>query len=162
MAYIGGRRDQACIFCTLPRAADLRAALVLARLPAAVVLLNRYPYANAHLMVAPRRHVADLAALPAAEYGALAETLRRSIALLRETLRPEGMNVGLNLGRAAGAGIEAHVHWHLVPRWVGDVNFMPLLAEVRVIPEHLEAVYDRLRPVFAMLERTERQERGPD
>lgn len=151
MAYIGGPKESGCIFCTQPEASDLRAALVLARTPQAVVMLNRFPYANGHVMVAPRRHTADLQTLPAADYAALGEALRRSVALVDEVLHPEGMNVGLNLGRAAGAGIAEHFHWHIVPRWVGDVNFMPLVGEVRVIPEHLESIYDRLRPAFARL-----------
>lgn len=153
MAYIGSPKEPACIFCTKPAAEDLRAALVLARLPEAVVMLNRFPYANGHLMVAPRRHTADLNQLSQAEYAGLTETIRRSVAVLQEVLRPEGLNVGMNLGRAAGAGIVDHLHWHLVPRWVGDVNFMPLVGEVRVIPEHLESMFDRLRPAFLELER---------
>ncbi len=152
MAYIGGPKETGCIFCTKPAAADLRAALVLARTPEAVVMLNRFPYANGHLMVAPRRHTADLDRLSAVEYAGLTETIRRSVALLGHVLRPEGLNIGMNLGRAAGAGVVDHLHWHIVPRWVGDVNFMPLVADVRVIPEHLDAMFDRLRPVFAALD----------
>ena len=152
MAYIGGPKDTGCIFCIQPEAADLRTALVLARTASAVVMLNRFPYMNGHVMVAPRRHVADPSVLPAAEYGELGEVLRRAMAIVQVTFHAEGMNVGLNLGRAAGAGISEHFHWHIVPRWVGDTNFMPLLGEVRVIPEHLDTVYDRLRPAFAQLE----------
>jgi len=151
MAYIGGPKATGCIFCMEP-ATDRRAALVLACTPSAVVMLNRFPYANGHLLVAPRCHTADLNALEAVQYAALAEVLRRSVRLLEREFQPEGLNVGMNLGRAAGAGIEDHLHWHIVPRWVGDTNFMPVLGEVRVIPEHLEAVYDRLQPHFAVLE----------
>jgi ATP adenylyltransferase len=152
MAYIGGPKESGCIFCTGREAPDRRAVLVLARTTNAVVMLNRFPYANGHVMVAPRRHTADLSALPSAEYGDLGEILRQSVAILQETFQPQGMNVGLNLGRAGGAGITDHFHWHIVPRWVGDINFMPLIGEVLVIPEHLEAIYDRLRPAFARLE----------
>lgn len=152
MAYIGAPKEAGCIFCTMPAAADQKVALVLARTPHSSVMLNRFPYANGHLMVAPRRHTADLSALPPAEHAELAETLRRSLTLLQETLHPEGMNVGMNLGSAAGAGITEHLHWHLVPRWVGDTNFMPLIGEVRCIPEHLESLWDRLRPLFAVLD----------
>jgi ATP adenylyltransferase len=152
MAYIGGEKERGCIFCTKPRAADSCKALVLARTRAACVIMNRFPYANGHVMVAPRRHTADLNALKPEEYAALMEVLRRSVGALEQALRPQGVNVGLNLGRAAGAGITGHLHWHIVPRWVGDVNFMPLIAEVRVIPEHLEALYDKLRPAFAAIE----------
>ena len=153
MEYVGGAKDPGCIFCAALDAGDQRAALVLARWRGAVVMLNRFPYATGHVMIAPRRHTADLNALGAEEYADLGESLRRSVAVLERTFRPEGMNVGLNLGRAAGAGITEHLHWHVVPRWVGDTNFMPLIGEVRVIPEHLEAMYDRLQPAFAALDR---------
>jgi ATP adenylyltransferase len=153
MAYIGAPKEPGCIFCAGPAAADQRGALVLARTEAAAVMLNRFPYANGHVMVAPRRHAADPNALSAAEYGALMETLRRSLAIIERVFRPEGLNVGINLGRAAGAGIADHLHWHVVPRWIGDTNYMPLIGEVRVMPEHLEAAYDELRPEFAALER---------
>jgi ATP adenylyltransferase len=152
MAYVGGPKEGGCIFCTKAAAPDRRSGLVLAVTEHSVVLLNRFPYANGHVMVAPRRHTAELAALPAGEYAELSETLRRSMTALDRVLGPEGMNVGMNAGAAAGAGIADHVHWHVVPRWVGDTNYMPLIAEVRVIPEHLEALYDRLRPEFAALE----------
>jgi ATP adenylyltransferase len=153
MAYIGGPKDPRCLFCVQLDAPDARAGLVLARPRGAIVMLNRYPYTNGHLMVAPRQHTADLNGLAAADYADLSECLRGTAAALQQVLQPEGMNIGLNLGRAAGAGIADHVHWHLVPRWVGDTNFMPLIGEVRVMPEHLEAMYDRLRPVFAAFER---------
>jgi len=152
MAYIGGAKDPGCIFCDHPRAPDAREALVLAKPADSVVMLNRYPYANGHLMVAPRRHTADLADLAAPAYVNLMEALRRSMDLLKRELRPEGMNVGLNLGVAGGAGIADHLHWHIVPRWVGDTNYMPLIGEVRVMPEHLEAVFDRLRDAFGELD----------
>ncbi len=152
MAYIGGAKESGCVFCAAVEAPDPRPALVLARAREGVVMLNRFPYANGHLMVAPRAHTGDFGALAARAYGELSELLRRAVALLRDALQPEGMNVGINLGGAAGAGIADHLHWHIVPRWNGDTNFMPLIAEVRVIPEHLEAVYDRLRPLFAPLD----------
>jgi ATP adenylyltransferase len=152
MSYIGGPKERGCIFCTCPLAEDARQALVLAKPPDSVVMLNRFPYANGHLMVAPRRHTAELAELAAPAYANLMEALRRSMALLQREFRPEGMNVGLNLGVAGGAGIADHLHWHVVPRWLGDMNYMPMIGEVRVMPEHLEAVFDRLRSSFAELE----------
>ena len=148
MAHIFGPKQPGCIFCTLPAAADQRAALVLAQTPHTVLMLNRFPYTNGHVMVAPRQHTGELRALGAEEYSELSEMLRRTVAVLQRELQAEGMNVGLNLGHAAGAGIPDHLHWHVVPRWVGDTNYMPLISEVRVIPEHLEALYDRLRPAF--------------
>ena len=152
MAYIGAPKAPGCIFCTQPAAADRRAALVLAATPHAVVMLNRYPYGNGHLLVAPRLHTADLAALPDDAHLALSEALRRSLAILQDVFRPEGVNIGMNLGAAAGAGIADHLHWHLVPRWIGDTNFMPVVGEVHCIPEHLEALWTRLAPAFAALE----------
>jgi ATP adenylyltransferase len=150
MAYIGAPKAAGCIFC-MAAMGDRQDGLVLAATDHVVVMLNRYPYANGHLMVAPRRHTADLSALDPAAHAALSETLRRAIALLQATFRPDGMNVGLNLGAAAGAGFADHLHWHLVPRWNGDTNFMPVIAEVSCIPEHLEAMWARLAPVFAAL-----------
>jgi ATP adenylyltransferase len=103
-------------------------------------------------MVAPRLHSAELGALPSEAYAELGETLRRALGLLQAFFRPDGMNVGMNLGSAAGAGITDHLHWHIVPRWIGDTNFMPLIGEVRVMPEHLTALWARLRPLFAQLD----------
>jgi ATP adenylyltransferase len=148
MAYVGGPKAPGCIFCTALTTQDVRACLVLVQRPA-IVMLNRYPYASAHLMVAPQRHVADLGALSADEFQALMAVLQRAAALLNGAYHPQGMNIGVNLGAAAGAGVKDHLHWHIVPRWNGDTNFMPMLNDVRVIPEHLEATYDRLRPLFA-------------
>jgi ATP adenylyltransferase len=114
-----------------------------------LVMLNRYPYNNGHLMVAPRKHTADFDRLSAAARAELGETLRRSIGVLRRELEPEGFNVGLNLGRVAGAGVADHLHWHIVPRWSGDTNFMPVVAETKVMPQHLLESYARLAPAFA-------------
>ena len=152
MAYIGAPKEPGCIFCVLPAADDQQAALVLARTAHSVVMLNRFPYQNGHVMVAPRQHTAELAALPADAHTELGETLRRSLVLLQSYFRPDGMNVGMNLGSAAGAGVTEHLHWHIVPRWIGDTNFMPLIGEVRVVPEHLTALWTRLRPLFAQLD----------
>ncbi len=152
MAYIGAPKESGCIFCELPAATDQQAALVLARTAHSVVLLNRFPYQNGHVMVAPRQHSAELGALPGEAYAELGETLRRAVRLLQAFFRPDGVNVGMNLGSAAGAGITDHLHWHIVPRWIGDTNFMPLIGEVRVIPEHLTALWARLRPLFAQLD----------
>jgi len=151
MAYVTGSKQPGCIFCLATAAADRRERLVLAHRPA-LVMLNKFPYANAHLLVAPLRHAADLATLPRDEFQTLVGVLQQAAAILADALHPDGMNIGMNLGVAGGAGVADHLHWHIVPRWSGDTNFMPMLAEVRVIPEHLEATYDRLRPLFAPLE----------
>jgi ATP adenylyltransferase len=135
-----------CIFCELPALglAAARENLILSCGARAFVIMNRYPYNNAHLMVVPRRHVADPAELDDRDYRVLAELLRRTVTKLREAVRPHGVNVGMNLGRTAGAGIDEHCHFHLVPRWDGDTNFMPVVASVKVISEGLLETYDRL------------------
>jgi ATP adenylyltransferase len=152
MAYVGGAAPaRGCIFCTALDD-DRRDRLALGATASTVVMLNRYPYASGHLMVAPRRHTADLPGLPADEHADLAETLRRTMATLGDALCPQGMNVGMNLGACAGAGVVDHLHWHVVPRWTGDTNFMATIAETRVVPQHLLDTYDRLRPAFAWLD----------
>src|SRR5687768_8647781 len=135
-----------CIFCDKPNAGDDRAHLVVARARFCFVLLNLYPYNNGHLMVAPYRHVARLEDLTDGEIAEIMQVTRRIEPILRSTLNPEGFNVGMNVGRVAGAGIDAHLHLHIVPRWGGDTNFMPVLTETRVIPQSLQAVRDLLAP----------------
>jgi ATP adenylyltransferase len=152
MAYVGASKVQGCIFCRATEG-DARDALLLGTTAASLVMLNRYPYASAHVLVAPRRHTASLPDLPADEHVDLAETLRRTLATLGDVLQPQGFNLGMNLGACAGAGILDHLHWHVVPRWTGDTNFMPMLADVRVMPEHLLATFDKLRAAFTWLER---------
>jgi len=125
--------------------------LVVARGRHVFVILNRYPYNNGHLMVVPRRHVATLAATTADERLEIVELVRRAEMALTDAYRPDGLNVGINLGRPAGAGIADHLHVHLVPRWNGDTNFMTVVGEVRVVPEALEAAATRLKPVFERL-----------
>ncbi len=151
MAYIlGGERPHGeCILCAFP--ADRprwREHLVLGATAHAAVMLNKFPYNNGHLMVFPRRHLADPGDLPDDEHTELGRALRGAVAIVRRVLGPEGLNLGMNLGRAAGAGIDAHCHWHVVPRWNGDTNFMPVVGETKVMGEHLLASYDRLLPEF--------------
>ncbi len=152
MAYIGAKVERSCIFCAAT-GADARERLVLGTTVHSTVMLNRYPYQSAHLMIAPRRHTASLPDLPNDEHVDLAETLRKALHSLGDALRPDGFNVGMNLGTSAGAGIADHLHWHIVPRWPGDTNFMPVLAETRVMPQHLLETYDRLLPAFGWLGR---------
>lgn len=142
-----------CFLCTFPASdpATFRENLVLVVQPHAFVCLNRFPFTTSHLLVAPRRHVADLTDLDDEEYGALMTLLRESGVRLRRATSCEGMNIGFNLGKVAGAGIPGHVHGHIVPRWNGDTNFMPVLADVRVMPEYLDAARARLVPEFADL-----------
>jgi ATP adenylyltransferase len=122
-----------------------------------MVIMNRYPYNNGHLLVAPIRHVPGLEALSEDESLDLMRMLRQSMAVLKETMRPEGFNVGLNLGRVAGAGVEAHLHFHIVPRWGGDTNYMAVVGDVRVIPEHIRATYRKLAGPFEKLKHMERR-----
>jgi ATP adenylyltransferase len=157
MAYIlgesGAESSTECIFCAYPARGPERHRehLILASGAAAFAILNRFPYNNGHLMVVPRRHVADPELLPEGEYVATMELLRRATGALRAALGAQGANVGMNLGRVAGAGIDQHCHWHVVPRWNGDTNFMPVVGEVKVMSEHLTATWDKLAPIFAKL-----------
>ena len=134
-----------CFFCAALGSADERAHLVVTREADAIIMLNKYPYGHGHLLIAPHRHVPRPADLTDDEYQALARALLRAGTVLERAFGPEGMNIGMNLGRAAGAGVTDHCHWHVLPRWSGDTNFMPLLAETKVMSEHLHATLDRLR-----------------
>jgi ATP adenylyltransferase len=120
----------------------------------AYVILNRYPYNSGHLMVIPRRHVATLSALTTEELYEIADLTQRSEIVLREAYEPGGINVGLNLGKPSGGGIQHHLHVHLVPRWVGDANFMTVIGDTRVLPEELSVTAQRLKPIFERLART--------
>ena len=140
-----------CIFCDKPRIETPEArrdALVLSATDDASVIMNLFPYSNGHLLVAPRAHTSDFAGLDPHRAASLHGELQRAMRVLERAYSPAGFNIGMNLGRAGGAGIADHLHWHIVPRWVGDTNFMPLLADTRVMPEHLLATYDRLLPLF--------------
>jgi ATP adenylyltransferase len=136
--------EPACFLCRGLAGTDDRSNLLAWRREHSAVFLNRYPYNNGHLLVAPVVHEGSLEALTGASLIEPVETVRLVIAALDRIFRPDGYNVGLNLGRAAGAGLPGHVHWHVVPRWNGDTNFMPVLAGTRVIVESLEEFYDRL------------------
>ncbi len=136
--------DCECFICQAVADPDSRSRLVVARGEASLTILNRYPYNNGHLLVAPRRHVGGLEGLTPAEHLEVAATITRLVALLRQELRAEGFNVGLNLGRVGGAGLPGHLHWHVVPRWNGDTNFMPTLAGVKVIPQSLDSLWEVL------------------
>jgi ATP adenylyltransferase len=141
---VGTRRGR-CIFCAARRSRQDRRHHVIARSREAFVLLNRYPYANGHLLVAPYRHVGTFEALTLSEWQDAYRLLQRMVARVRARLRPHGFNLGLNLGRSAGAGIPGHLHFHLVPRWHGDVNFMPVVSRTKVISQSLDELYTLLR-----------------
>lgn len=156
----GSERQPGCVFChaSRPPSAGLSAAasakvdpLVVFTGSLAYVVLNKYPYSSGHVMVVPHRHVASLAELSADEMVEVAMLTQRCEVGLSEVYRPNGLNVGINLGQAAGAGIHEHLHVHVVPRWNGDSNFMTVVGETRVLPEDLVTSAERLRPVFARL-----------
>jgi ATP adenylyltransferase len=148
LRYVSGAHKKGgCIFCekaAAPVEKD-RENYVLYRGECGLLILNLFPYNNGHFMVAPYEHVAGLEELDAATLGALMEMVNRGMAALRQIMRPDGFNVGVNLGAAAGAGIADHVHIHCVPRWVGDTNFMPVFSETKVIPELLDGTYDKMK-----------------
>lgn len=137
--------DAGCVFCSIPQ---VEASRILARSELAYVVLNKFPYNPGHVLVVPIRHVGDLEAVTAEENAELQSLLQRTIGALRRTAEPHGYNIGLNLGRVAGAGIPEHLHWHVVPRWSGDSNYMPVVGETRVLPELLSETYLRLKPGF--------------
>lgn len=150
MQYIGGEPKPGCLFCrVLENPGDEDAELVLWRPEGAIVMLNRFPYNPGHTMVAPRAHKPSLEALDDDEIAQLMRGVKRTFSVLRQVMQPDGFNSGVNIGRAAGAGIPDHVHFHVVPRWNGDTNFMPVLDDVKVIPEALRQTADKLSQAFA-------------
>jgi ATP adenylyltransferase len=139
---------EGCFFCEALAKDDDEGTLILARGELAFVILNAYPYNPGHLMVATNRHVGELEELTPGELADSGALQQRSLRALRESSNPDGFNVGMNLGRVAGAGIPGHLHWHVVPRWNGDTNFMPVVGETKVLPELLSETYARLKPLF--------------
>lgn len=145
--YIQAEKDERCIFCAAGDK-DPKEGLVLFSGSVSVVILNKFPYNGGHLMIAPARHVALVEELTPEESIDLFRLLRHSTMALTRTFKPEGFNIGMNIGKAAGAGIADHMHMHVVPRWNGDTNFMPVLADVKVIPEHLQKTLEILKPLY--------------
>ncbi len=145
LSEVEKKEQHGCIFCDLPAQGpeQYRENLILSCGERVCLIMNRYPYNNAHLMVVPRMHVSDPSLLPPWDYHLLTELLRRTTATLKDATRPHGINLGMNLGRTAGAGIHEHCHYHLVPRWDGDTNFMPVVGGTKVISEGLLETYDR-------------------
>jgi ATP adenylyltransferase len=148
--YITGEKSDECIFCTKPTLDD-DSALIVHRGERGFVMLNAFPYTSGHVMVAPYEHTADLTELDEATSLELMSLTQDSLRAIRGTYRPDGFNVGANLGTVAGAGFADHVHLHAVPRWEGDTNFMPVLGEVRVLPESLQDTHRKLKEAFASL-----------
>lgn len=149
MEYIERCDEQkGCIFCDLTKKESDRENLILFRGENSFVIMNKFPYAVGHLMVAPYRHTADLNDLSDMELTDISINVRRCVNVLKKAINPQGFNVGANLGRSAGAGIIDHVHYHIVPRWNGDSNFMPVIGDIRVVSEGLEKTYDKLYSIF--------------
>ncbi len=153
MEFIKGPKPSGCFLCEAAAAdaSEDASHLVLARNDQALVILNRYPYNNGHLMIAPRAHVANLEELPAAAAQEVMTLTQRSLRVLRQVLSPHGFNLGINAGKIAGAGVADHVHQHVVPRWDGDTNFMPVVADTKVLNESLTVSYQQLRAGFDRL-----------
>ncbi len=151
MAYIApqGEPSNECIFCTKPAAHDDAANHILYRGEHCFMLMNLYPYNNGHLMIAPYQHVPSISDLEAATLAELMAQTQLALRALRHLMSPDGFNLGINEGKVAGAGFAGHVHLHIVPRWLGDTNFMPVIADVKVIPEHLDRTYRQLKEAIA-------------
>ena len=148
MEYILGKREPYCIFCPEGNGHTDEERLILHRGRLVMVMMNKFPYNNGHLLVAPWRHVAHLEELVGEEMTQIMQWLKITTQILKKIMHPDGFNVGLNLGSAAGAGVEGHLHFHVVPRWQGDTNFLTVFADVRSIPEHLKQTYEKLLPYF--------------
>jgi len=148
MEYILGDKEDGCIFCKALAEQDN---LTLYKGNMTMVVMNKFPYINGHLLVATTRHISTLNQLGKGEMGGLLETVEQSVGILKKVMSPDGFNIGLNLGKVAGAGFEEHLHFHIVPRWFGDTNALTVFADVRVIPEHLLATYNNLKPYFDKL-----------
>jgi ATP adenylyltransferase len=148
MEFVTSVRDETCFICGAASGADPAQSLLLHRGDRALVILNRYPYNTGHVMVAPIRHVADITDLDDPEQAEIMQLTKQCVEVLRKELQPQGFNLGANLGEAAGAGLPGHFHTHIVPRWPGDTNFMPVVAEAKVLPELLEETYRRLTGKF--------------
>ena len=151
MEYILDDKEDGCIFC---KALSEQDDLTLYKGKTTMVVMNKFPYINGHLLVATTRHVSTLHELGKDEMGDLILTVERSLGILKKVIGPDGFNVGLNLGKVAGAGVEEHLHFHIVPRWFGDTNALTVFADVRVIPEHILATYNNLKPHFEKLDIT--------
>jgi ATP adenylyltransferase len=145
MEYILSEKEGGCVFC---KAATNLDGLTLSTGKRTMVVMNKFPYTIGHLLVAPLRHISDLDQLTRDEMGDIMASIQQSVGILKQVMSPEGFNVGLNLGKVAGAGVEEHLHFHIVPRWVGDVNALAVFGEVRVVSEHLQATYRKLKPYF--------------
>jgi ATP adenylyltransferase len=157
MNYILGDKKKGCFFCKKLKEEKNIKNLILYQGKYVFVIMNKYPYTNGHLMVAPKRHCLNLEQLDANELRELFELLKTSVQVLKTSLRPHGFNIGMNIGKTGGAG-ENHLHLHIVPRWAGDTNFMPVIGETKIIPEYLKKTYQKLRS--ALMDLLRKKERS--
>lgn len=148
MEYILTPKPEGCIFCTKPKEKDDRSNLILHRGASCFVIMNYYPYNNGHLMVVPYRHLSRLEELSVEEQQEMMFLLTKCCSVLTRGMKPHGMNIGMNLGKTAGAGIDDHLHFHIVPRWEGDTNYMPITGHTKVLPQGLYETWDALKPLF--------------
>jgi ATP adenylyltransferase len=148
MEYVLMEKGEGCIFCHKPKEGKDSDNLILYRGVSNFTMLNSYPYNPGHLMVAPYRHIAHFGEMSPEELYEHFDIVRKMVGLLEEVLHPAGFNIGINMGKVAGAGVEGHIHTHIVPRWEGDTNFMPLIADTKVLPEALAITYAKLKDAF--------------
>ena len=151
MEYITKDKSGECIFCSLPKSGDDKSNFILFKGKYCFIIMNIYPYNSGHLMVSPYRHFACITALDKDESMEIIDLTKKCVQILRNVTNPDGFNVGFNLGKSAGAGYDDHIHNHIVPRWTGDTNFMAVLAETKIHPEHLQHSYEKLVPHFKKL-----------
>jgi ATP adenylyltransferase len=151
--YILGPKPDSCVFCLPATTDEDEKRCVLHRAEHCFVIMNIFPYSNGHLMVTPYRHVSNITELTADECREVMDYVQKCAFILQQAFRPHGLNIGVNIGEAAGAGIREHLHVHLVPRWNGDHSFMAVMSETSVLPEHLRSTYGRLKPYFENLQR---------
>jgi len=158
--HVLGKTDQSntCLFEPEGDSISNKEELLLYRDKSVVVLLNRFPYTNGHLLIAPRRHIDCLTKLHIAETQSLATMVQNATAILKKHLKPDGFNIGCNIGATAGAGIADHLHYHIVPRWDGDHNFISVIADIRTIPEHINHTFDKLLPEFLSLKTKDKKQ----
>ncbi len=147
MEYILGKKKRGCIFCKKLNEKRSKEPLILYRGKYVFVVMNKYPYTNGHLMVVPKRHCLNLEQLDNGELKELIDLLKTSVRVLKASFHPHGFNIGMNIGKTGGAG-ESHLHLHIVPRWAGDTNFMPVIGETKIISEYLEKTFEKLRSAF--------------
>lgn len=152
LKYITGDKEEGCIFCKKPKEGNDKDNLILYTGETSFIIMNRYPYSNGHLMTVPYKHTNNFSDLTREERLELMDLTAKCLDIL-QVIKPEGFNIGMNLGRTGGAGIDDHLHFHIVPRWSGDTNFMPVIGDIRVMPEYLEDTYETLSKHLKSLER---------